>query len=70
MITIPGCGLTQPIKGPRSASYTTVDETTLLEIRQDEFYDVMESRDEFMRGVMQALSGRIRTLIDLHTQDA
>jgi hypothetical protein len=55
-------------RGPRSASCTTLEETILLKIGQANFYDVMVSRVEFMRGVLKALSGQIRRLTDLYTQ--
>ncbi|MCZ6675765.1 MAG: cyclic nucleotide-binding domain-containing protein [Candidatus Poribacteria bacterium] len=57
-------------QGPRSASCTTVDETILLKINQDDFYDVMASRVEFMKGVLKALSGKVRRLTELYIQDS
>ena len=57
-------------QGPRSASCTTVDEAILLRISRDDFYDVMASRVEFMKGFVRALSDQIRRLTNLYTQDA
>jgi CRP-like cAMP-binding protein len=46
----------------RSASATTGQETFLLKIDQDPFYDLIESRPEVLKGVMKTLCQRIRTM--------
>ena len=45
---------------PRSASVTTKEETTLLEIYGEDFYDLMASRMDIMQGIVKVLSRRIR----------
>lgn len=45
---------------PRSASITTKEETTLLEIYGEDFYDLMASRMDIMQGIVKVLSRRIR----------
>ena len=53
---------------PRSASATAIDETILLKIGQENFYDVMASSTAVMRGVLKGLTGIIRRLTDrVHT---
>ncbi len=48
---------------PRSASVTTTEETTLLEINGEDFYDLMASRMEIMQGIVKILTQRLRTAI-------
>jgi CRP-like cAMP-binding protein len=46
---------------PRSASATvTSQDATLLKLKQQDFYDLIESRVEIVRGVMKVLCGRLR----------
>jgi len=48
---------------PRSASITTTEETTLLEINGEDFYDLMASRMEIMQGIVKVLTQRLRKAI-------
>ena len=48
---------------PRSASVTTKEETTLLEINGEDFYDLMASRMEIMQGIVKILTQRLRHAI-------
>ena len=48
---------------PRSASITTTEETTLLEINGEDFYDLMASRMEIMQGIVKVLTQRLREAI-------
>ncbi|WP_234734167.1 cyclic nucleotide-binding domain-containing protein [Tellurirhabdus bombi] len=45
---------------PRSASAVAVSDTTLFRIDQDDFYDLMDEREEVMRNIIRILCGRIR----------
>lgn len=45
---------------PRSAAATTIEETTLLEIDQDDFFEVLAANPEITRGIMRLLSRRLR----------
>ena len=45
---------------PRSASVTSTEETTLLEINGEDFYDLMASRMEIMQGIVKILTQRLR----------
>ena len=54
---------------PRSASATAVDETILLKISQESFYEILDSRKEVMREIFKELTGRIRRLTDLYMQN-
>jgi CRP-like cAMP-binding protein len=45
---------------PRSASATALEDTTLLEIDQPNFYQVMESYSAVMHGVVRLLTRRLR----------
>ena len=45
---------------PRSASVTSIEETTLLEINGEDFYDLMASRMEIMQGIVKILTQRLR----------
>jgi len=46
----------------RSASATTIEDSFLLKIDQEPFYDLMESRPEVVKGVMKILCQRIRSM--------
>ena len=48
---------------PRSASITSTEETTLLEINGEDFYDLMASRMEIMQGIVKVLTQRLRKAI-------
>ena len=48
---------------PRSASITSTEETTLLEINGEDFYDLMASRMEIMQGIVKVLTQRLRNAI-------
>ncbi len=48
---------------PRSASITTTEETMLLEINGEDFYDLMASRMEIMQGIVKVLTQRLRNAI-------
>lgn len=45
---------------PRSADVTTEDDSTLLKISQDGFYELMAGNSEIMQQIIKLLSGRIR----------
>lgn len=45
---------------PRSAAATAIEETTLLEIDQDDFFEVLAANPEITRGIMRLLSRRLR----------
>ena len=45
---------------PRSASVTSTEETTLLEINGEDFYDLMASRMEIIQGIVKILTQRLR----------
>jgi CRP-like cAMP-binding protein len=46
--------------GPRVASVTAVEDTLLLRLDQEAFYELMEGRIEIARGVIRVLSGHLR----------
>jgi CRP-like cAMP-binding protein len=48
---------------PRLASITAVEETQLLRLDQQPFYDLMEDRIEVAYGIIHVLSGRLRGLV-------
>ena len=48
---------------PRSASVTTTEETVLLKINGEDFYDLMASRMEIMQGIVKVLTHRLREAI-------
>lgn len=48
---------------PRSASATTEEETVMLRIEGQDFYDLMASRMEIMQGIVKVLTGRLREAI-------
>jgi CRP-like cAMP-binding protein len=45
---------------PRIASITAVEDTTLLRLDQEPFYELMESRIEVARGIIGVLTGYLR----------
>ena len=45
---------------PRSADVTTEEDSTLLKISQDGFYELMAGNSEIMQQIIKLLSGRIR----------
>ncbi len=45
---------------PRSADVTTEEDSTLLKISQDGFYELMSGNSEIMQQIIKLLSGRIR----------
>ncbi|MBO0948339.1 cyclic nucleotide-binding domain-containing protein [Fibrella forsythiae] len=47
---------------PRSATVIAHGDVLLFRIDQDDFYDLMEERDELLRNIIRLLSRRIRTL--------
>lgn len=49
---------------PRSADATTETEATLLKITQEDFYEIMSSNMEIMRGILKLLTGRLRDAIN------
>jgi AAA family ATP:ADP antiporter len=49
---------------PRSASATAVDETLLLKISREDFYDIMMSRHDVLQGVLKMMTERIRELTE------
>ena len=48
---------------PRSASVTAMEETILLQINREDFYDLMASRMEIMQGIVKILTRRLRSAI-------
>ena len=46
---------------PRSADVTTTEDSTLLRIGQEEFYDVLRRNQEVVQGVIGLLTSRLRT---------
>jgi len=59
---------------PRSASATALEETSVLKIQQDKFYELMASRMEIMQSIVKMLSLRLRAatqqVSDLMSQNA
>ncbi len=59
---------------PRSASATALEETSVLKIQQDKFYELMASRMEIMQSIVKMLSLRLRAatqqVSDLMAQSA
>lgn len=45
---------------PRSASATTVTDSVLLKIEQDDFYDVIATNTDILKGIMKTLCKRLR----------
>jgi CRP-like cAMP-binding protein len=45
---------------PRSASATAVEETYLLRLDQNTFYELISDYPDVLRGIIQVLSGRLR----------
>lgn len=45
---------------PRSASVTAIDETRLLKLDQEAFFELVEDRPEVARGLLRVLSRRLR----------
>ena len=45
---------------PRSASVTSLKDTTLLKIGRDDFRDILQERPEIAMGVMKVLTHRLR----------
>lgn len=52
----------------RSASATTVNDTTLLKLDQEPFYELMSNRVEVVKGVLKILCKRLREQNELNTQ--
>jgi HEAT repeat protein len=48
---------------PRMASVTTESDTILLKLDRDSFYDLMDTRSEVARGIIQVLSRRLRNRV-------
>lgn len=48
---------------PRLASITALEDTTLLRLDQQPFYELMEDRIEIVRGVIGVLSGHLRNRV-------
>jgi len=48
---------------PRSASATAREETVLLRINGEDFYDLLASRMEIMQGIVKVLTRRLRKAI-------
>ena len=49
---------------PRSVSVTAVDETLLLRINREDFYDIMMSRQDVLKGILKMMTARIRELTE------
>lgn len=45
---------------PRSASATTLSDCTLLKIEQEQFYDVVATNTDILKGIMRTLCRRLR----------
>jgi CRP-like cAMP-binding protein len=46
---------------PRSADATAVEDSTLLRIDQEAFYEVLSQNQELMHGIIRLLTSRLRT---------
>lgn len=55
---------------PRLASITALEETKLLRLEQQPFFELMEDRIEVAYGVIHVLSGRLRHLVRDVTQSS
>lgn len=53
---------------PRSASAAAMDETLLLKINREDFYDIMMSRHDVLKGVLKMMTGRIRELTERYAK--
>ena len=47
---------------PRSASATTIEETILLKLEQEPFYEIMISNAEVLKGILKTLCKRLRQM--------
>ncbi|GGK59089.1 Crp/Fnr family transcriptional regulator [Rufibacter glacialis] len=47
---------------PRSASATTLEETILLKLEQEPFYEIMISNPEVLKGILKTLCKRLRQM--------
>ena len=58
---------------PRMASVTAVQDTLLLRLAQEPFFELMEDRPEVARGIIRVLSrrlrARVRELAELRARD-
>ncbi len=50
---------------PRSASVTAEEDSLLLRLDQEPFYDLMDERIEVVRGIIGVLSGRLRNAVGM-----
>jgi CRP-like cAMP-binding protein len=48
---------------PRVASVTTVDDTLLLRLDQEPFFELMDDRIEIARGIIRVLTGHLRNRV-------
>ncbi len=48
----------------RSASATTLEETTLLKLEQEPFYEIMMNNVEVLKGILNTLCRRLRIMDD------
>jgi CRP/FNR family cyclic AMP-dependent transcriptional regulator len=46
---------------PRSADATVMEDSTLLRIDQEAFYEVLSQNQELMHGIIRLLTSRLRT---------
>jgi AAA family ATP:ADP antiporter len=53
---------------PRSASATALDETLLLKISRESFFDIMMSRHDVLKSVLKMMTERLRELTDQYAQ--
>jgi CRP-like cAMP-binding protein len=51
----------------RSASATTLEETVLLKLEQEPFYEIMMNNAEVLRGILKTLCKRLRIMDDKST---
>jgi CRP-like cAMP-binding protein len=48
---------------PRVASVTTIDDTLLLRLDQEPFFELMDDRIEIARGIIRVLTGHLRNRV-------
>jgi CRP-like cAMP-binding protein len=54
---------------PRPASVTALEDTRLLRVDQEPFYELMADRSEVTRGIIRVLTRRLRTLSQMLTDE-
>jgi len=49
---------------PRSATVTAIEDTTVLKIGKEEFYEILEERAEITRTILKVMAGRLRETLN------